>query len=111
MPGCYFQYTKCLFDKVKKFGLRRKLFKVQSYALICYLQVLIHSPIEKRKELFDKLEAKFKNIDDKFACFLVTRNNWLEHSFLDELFDALPGNEDLEFIRGTIYIQDLYTGF
>ena len=48
----YFHYTKCLFEKLKNLDLKSP-FKKQSYALVCYLQILIHSPVEKRNLLFD----------------------------------------------------------
>ena len=100
ISGCYFHYTKCLYDKAKTLGLKRRQLKKQTYALICYLQILIHCPIEERKTFFEKIENHFKNIDNNFTTFLkYYKKNWLEHPFLDELFEALKTNQDLGFIR------------
>ena len=64
------------------------------------MQILIHCASEKRKELFEEVFNIFENEDLRFKAFLgYFKKNWLDHPFLDELFEAIEKNEDLEFIR------------
>ena len=70
LTGCYFHFTKSLFDKVASLGLGKSDFKKKSYLLICYLQILIHCASEKRKELFEEVINIFENGDLRFKAFL-----------------------------------------
>jgi len=51
LVGCYFHFTKCLFTKMNKLGLRKATFKIRALALIYYFQIISHCAEEKRKRL------------------------------------------------------------
>ena len=104
--GCYFHFVKCLYDKITKLGLRKKEFKNQSRVMISYLQILVHCEEDKRKELFKELKTIFKNDDKRFTQFLdYFSKNWLTHSFMDNLFQALQDESSFALLGSTILLK------
>ena len=100
ISGCYFHFTKCLWEKISKLGLRKQEFKAKSITLISYLQILVHMPPSRREYFFDQIKEIFANEDSRFGTFFnYFKKNWLKDGFLDELFKALTGNDDLQFVR------------
>jgi len=98
--GCYFHFVKALNDKMKKLGLCKKLLKNKAKLLISFLQIIAHCPKEQRKEFFDEITDIYKGEDSKFKEFLVYfKKNWLANTFMDNLFEAMQNESELEFIR------------
>ena len=100
LSGCYFHFSKALWDKISKLGLRRKEFKQKSLSLIAYLQIVAHCPLKEREQLFEEVQEIFKEEDKRFKTFFnYFKKEWLKNPFLDVLFKSLNEDEDLNFIR------------
>ena len=100
LVGCYFHFTKCLFTKMNKLGLRKATFKIRALALIYYFQIISHCAEEKRKDFLEEIKSIYKKENSKFNNFIgYFEKYWLKNPFLDNLFNAIQENEDLTFIR------------
>ena len=100
LVGCYFHFTKCLFTKMNKLGLKKEKFKNKALALIYYFQILSHCEKNKRKDLLEEIKDIYKKENSKFDKLIkYFETYWLNNSFLDNLFEALEEDEELAFIR------------
>ena len=90
LSGCYFHFTKCLWEKFSKLGLRTKDFKRKSRLLISFFQVIAHCPVNLGKSFFNEVKDIFKTESDRFQpLFTYFKNIWLSNGFLDELVKAV----------------------
>jgi len=100
LAGCYFHFTKALWEKISKMGLRKEEFKRKSIVLISYLQILVHTHPDLKQDFFGQIKDIYANEDSRYNTFFkYFIKNWLNNNFLEELFQALEEAEDLEFIR------------
>jgi len=75
--GCFFHYSKALWQKASKLGLRTLSHLEGAKILIGFMKILVHLPFEKRNELFQILTNHYNN-DPKFKSFLgYYKKNWL----------------------------------
>lgn len=61
--GCFFHYSQAIWRKASKLSLRSEVYLGKTKILICFLKILIHLPIIKRKEIVDALEKNY--VEDK----------------------------------------------
>ena len=69
--GCYSHFVKCLYDKITKLGLRRKVFRPKSRLLVSFLQILVHCEQSKREELYEEIKKIYSDEDKAFEDFLA----------------------------------------
>ena len=70
--GCYFHYVKCLIKKAKEFGLIPKEgMNKNTKILLCFLKIIVHCPIDQKREYFDQLQELYKGIDPKIEKLLA----------------------------------------
>ena len=84
ISGCYFHYTKCLWNKISKLCLRTKELKEKFNVLVSYLQILTHCKPEIREELFLYIKQIYQKpgVNKLYKMFLTYfQNNWAEKSF------------------------------
>ena len=68
--------------------------------MIGLFKILAHCPLKSRVDAFKQIEMIYKDKGDKYDKFLkYFKKNWLQHSFLEGLFDAYRNNSDVNFIR------------
>jgi len=108
LSGCFFHFTKALWDKASKIGLRKKTLVEKTIVLVAYLQIIVHCPSEKRKELFAQVKEIFAKEKQYLNYFKYFEKMWLTNKFLDELFEALNPNESNFFIRTNNPIEQFH---
>lgn len=81
--GCYFHYTKALWNKAKKQGLFKKEIFKDTYTLIFSLKIYVFIPTEEKKEYLERLKNLYKE-KRQFKSFLYYfEKYWSVNDFLN----------------------------
>ena len=84
VDGCYFHYTKLLWEKAKKLGLCTKKEIKYTKIIIFMLKIMPYLSNDKKEELFNNLEGFFGDNDEKYVKLLkYYKKNWLNNEYLN----------------------------
>ncbi len=60
--GCYFHFVKALWNRANKIGLRCKKYMLLTKLMLGYFKILIHLPLDCRKDLLNSMKKLFSDI-------------------------------------------------
>ena len=104
LDGCYFHYSKLLWNYAKKLGLCSKSNLKKTKLFIFLLKIYPYIKLDDKREFFTEIDEHYKT-DNKYNKYLkYYKNNWLNNRFVN--MDMLNRDEYLN--RTNNYLESFH---
>ena len=83
VEDCYFHFSKAIWKKANRNGLRKSEYRDKCILLVCFLKIISYCDPEKQQKFFKDLQELYKTEDPKFKILLTYfEKQWLGTTFI-----------------------------